>query len=304
MISFRYHIVSIVAVFLALALGVVMGTTVVKPGVVEQLRRQAEGELAKTKALQDQVNQLQAQLRIWQVFGDGAQTILLNGQLSGKQVVIVTVEGVDPAEIDGIRRALEQGGATVVSLIVVTSRMALADAAAREDLAAILGASPNDSTPVLAARAAQSLGTRLSTAPATGDPDVLQQLVTGRFLALRGGSDPLQMVGTGDQGVVFLAGGAKAPAVDLKGFLAPVVSAVVAANRPVVAAETTDSAYEFVQLFRVDATLDNHMVTVDDADTVGGRVAVVLGLRDLIQTPGHGGDYGVKGGASGPIPVP
>ena len=35
MVSFRYHVVSIVAVFLAIGLGILMGTTVVRQGVVE-----------------------------------------------------------------------------------------------------------------------------------------------------------------------------------------------------------------------------------------------------------------------------
>jgi hypothetical protein len=216
---------------------------------------------------------------------------------------MVTVDGVDPAEIDGVRRALEQGGATVVSLMRVTSRMALADDSARKDLATIIGASPTAPAAALSARAAQSLGARLSSAPPAGAADLLQQMISGKFLALSGGSAPIQTVGSADQAVVFLAGGAQGPAFDLKGFLLPVVSAVVSANRPVVAAETTNTAYQFVPFFRDDGTLDNRMVTVDDADTVPGRVAVVLGLRDLIQSPGRGGDYGVKSGASSLIPV-
>ena len=146
MISFRYHLVSIVAVFLALALGVVVGTTVVKPGLVDQIRHQTDVQIAKNRALQDQVNQLQTDMKTWQVFGDEVQTMLVTGQLSGKQVVMVTVDGVDPAEVDGVRHALEQGGATVVSLIRVTSRMALADDSSRRDLATIMGESPT--TPV------------------------------------------------------------------------------------------------------------------------------------------------------------
>ena len=304
MISFRYHLVSIVAVFLALALGVVVGTTVVKPGLVDQIRHQTDVQIAKNRALQDQVNQLQTDVKTWQVFGDEVQTMLVTGQLSGKQVVMVTVDGVDPAEVDGVRHALEQGGATVVSLIRVTSRMALADDSSRRDLATIMGESPTTPVNLLSTKTAQSLGARLTNAPRPGDADLLQQLVTGRFLALNGGSAPLTTIGAGGQSVVFLAGGAQVPPFDLKGFLLPVVSAIVGANRAVVAAETTSSSYPFVPLFRDDGTLDSHMVTVDDADTVPGRVALVLGLRDLTLSPGRGGDYGVKGGASGLLPMP
>jgi hypothetical protein len=301
LISFRYHLVSIVAVFLALALGVIMGTTVVKQGVIDQLRRQTNGAVQTTHRLQTQVNQLQAELGTWQNFGDQAQAMLVSGQLSGRDVVMVTVDGVDPAEIDGVRRALEQSGATVVSLVVVTARMSLSDQGARTDLATILRTAPTASASTLMARAAQALGTRLSNAPIPGDADLLQRLVTGRFLALRGGSGPVQSIGTPDQPIVFLAGGGQAPVVDIKGFLMPLVSQLVTANRPVVAAETIDTIYAFVPLLRSDGSLDNHLVTVDDADTVWGRVAVVLGLRDLLLTPGRGGDYG-KNGSGGLIP--
>ncbi|MFN2523414.1 MAG: copper transporter, partial [Mycobacteriales bacterium] len=38
-IDFRYHLVSIIAVFLALALGIVVGTTALNGGIVDTLRR-------------------------------------------------------------------------------------------------------------------------------------------------------------------------------------------------------------------------------------------------------------------------
>jgi hypothetical protein len=302
LISFRYHLVSIVAVFLALALGVVMGTTVIKQGVVDQLRTRTNNAVQTTHRLQNQVNQLQSELGTWQTFGDAAQGMLVSNTLNGRDVVMVTVDGVDPAEVDGVRRALEQAGARVVSLIVVTSRMSLADQSARTDLATILGASPTASAGALTTRAAQALGTRLSNEPPVGDADFLQQLVAGRFLALRGGSGPVQSVGAPDQAVVFLSGGTQSPPVDMKGFLIPVVSQLVTANRQVVAAETFASAYPFVPLVRSDGSLDNRLVTVDDADTLWGRVALVLGLRDLLLTPGRGGDYGLKSGATALIP--
>jgi len=165
-----------------------------------------------------------------------------------------------------------------------------------------LGVASNTAPAALTARAAHALGARLSGQAAARDPDLLQQLMTARFLALRGGSGSGQVVGVGDQAVVFLTGGAQDPSVDMKGFLMPMVSELVGTNRPVVAAETMDSSYPFVPLLRDDGSLDNRLVTVDDADTVPGRVAVVLGLRDLLLSPGRGGDYGVKSGATALIP--
>jgi hypothetical protein len=72
----------------------------------------------------------------------------------------------------------------------------------------------------------------------------------------------------------------------------------------VAAAESADSATPFVLLLRDDGHLDGQMVTVDNADQVPGRAALVLGLRDLLSSPGSGGDYGIKAGASSLLPKP
>ncbi len=139
MISFRYHLVSIVAVFLALALGVVMGTTVVKQGVIEQLRSRTDAAVKTTHLLQQEVNQLRTDVNTWEKFSTEAQPILVTSQLSGEQVVMVTIQGVDLPEVDGVRRALQQSGATVVGILEATSRMALTDSRAQSDMAAVLG---------------------------------------------------------------------------------------------------------------------------------------------------------------------
>ena len=86
--------------------------------------------------------------------------------------------------------------------------------------------------------------------------------------------------------------------------LEPLAASLAVAGRPVVATETVDTAYPFVPLVRGDGVVNGRLVTVDNADTMVGRIAVVLGLRDLLETPGHGGHYGVKPGATSLIPKP
>ena len=66
MINFRFHLVSLVAVFLALALGVVMGSTVIDRAIVDRLssqidsvKKRADAERADNRALRDQVKGLE-----------------------------------------------------------------------------------------------------------------------------------------------------------------------------------------------------------------------------------------------------
>ncbi len=59
MIDFRYHLVSIVAVFLALAIGIVVGSTALKPAVLSGLQKTATAEKKRIDALYAQNRQLQ-----------------------------------------------------------------------------------------------------------------------------------------------------------------------------------------------------------------------------------------------------
>ncbi len=305
MISFRYHIVSIVAVFLALALGVLLGTTVVNQGVIENLSDRTNDAVQRSEQLRAQVSELQAGLRNWDRFGAAVEPILISGQLTAREVVVVTQEGVDAGEVDGVRQAFSDAGASVVAVIVVTNRMALLDADARTDLQTILGrAAAADDPLAMSEAAAQQVAARLANGPAGGTTDLLRELIDARFLVVRDGTGTIDQIGTASQALSILAGGTQEPVLDPESFLAPLTVALAQNARPVVAAETQESTYPFVPLLRRDGSLDDQVVTVDNADTMPGRIAVVLGLRDLLQEPGRGGHFGVKGGASALIPQP
>ncbi|HEX2089871.1 MAG TPA: copper transporter [Actinomycetota bacterium] len=305
MISFRYHVVSIVAVFLALALGVLLGTTVVNQGVIENLSQRTNDAVRRSEQLRSQVSELQTELRNWDRFGAEVEPMLISGQLTAREVVIVTQEGVDAAEIDGVRQALTDAGASVVAVIVVTNRMALLDDDARTDLQTIIGPLASGNDPIaMSETAARELAARLTNGPAGGTTDLLGELIDARFVVVRDGTGTIDQIGGATQALSILAGGNREPVLAPESFLAPLTVALAENARPVVAAETAETAYPFVPILRRDGSLDGGLVTVDNADTMPGRIAVVLGLRDLLQEPGRGGHFGVKGGASGLIPQP
>ena len=303
MISFRYHLVSIVAVFLALALGVVVGTTVVNQGIVDDLRRRTDAAVQNADKLRSQIADLNSQLNASKSFENVVMPILIKDQLTGVDVVVLTQQDVSASDVEGVRRALTDAGAIVVAELVVTNRMALADGSSQAELAAALGVTNTGASDQLAKEAARALGTRLSTGPAL-DPgdDLLTKLGSSGFLLTRGGAGPDSIGGAGQ--AVVLVSGATSPTVDPGSFLAPLATALVQAGRPVAAVETEAAVAPFVPLLREDGSLDGHLVTVDDVDSTPGRVALVLGLRDLLSSPGKGGDYGVKAGASGLLPRP
>ena len=93
MISWRYHLVSIVAVFLALGLGVLTGTTVLNDNLVRNLKAQTKTLKADLDELRASVDDLQSQLGTMGTFAEQAVPYLVGGRLATRQVVVVSEEG-------------------------------------------------------------------------------------------------------------------------------------------------------------------------------------------------------------------
>jgi hypothetical protein len=312
LISFRYHLVSIVAVFLALGLGILAGTTVINQQVVKGLKHrtsQAEQDVLNArKELQD----LRGLVGDLQTYIKDARPFLIDGKLAGQQVVLLTQDGSDPDAVAEARSALADAGARVTTLDL-TSRMALSDPTSQKDLATLLSL-PADTPPeTLQATAARSLGDRLAVGPPASDlpqpnaaRDLLEGLLSKGFLKATS-LTPAQLpqIGGPNQAVVVVAGGNSAPALPIESFLLPMIAQLEQhVGLPVAAAESTaTTTFPFVPLLRGDGQLaSDPMVTVDDVDADhGGGVALVLALRDLVLT-GQGGNYGLKSGSDGILP--
>jgi hypothetical protein len=119
-IDFRYHLVSIVAVFLALAIGIVVGATALAPKVEVGLNRASIVEKhqieSKQATINDLKNQISADQALDQTLAQAWAPIVLHNLLTGQKVVLVTAPGADGATISGITSALKQTGAEVTGL--------------------------------------------------------------------------------------------------------------------------------------------------------------------------------------------
>jgi Copper transport outer membrane protein, MctB len=112
-IDFRYHLVSIVAVFLALAIGLVVGAAALQPKVTEGLDRASRIEKNEISSQRSAIKQQQDQINSDQAFAQSSAPLLLAGLLAGQRVVLVTAPGADAAAINGITTALDLAGAKV-----------------------------------------------------------------------------------------------------------------------------------------------------------------------------------------------
>jgi hypothetical protein len=300
-ISLRYHLVTIVAVFLALAVGLLAGSAFVEPGLVDQLRTQTDNLRDQVRELEGSLTEARAEIDALDGFVDAALPYLTQDRLLGRSAVVVAQEGVEDALIGQTQRALADAGADVVAVISARDVIASQDPETQARLADLLGvpAAPAEDLPALTASA---LAARI----ANGDPssevedDLLAQLLSDGFLAPIGSGlseGTLERVGEDGQVVVVLGGGPEEePAVPPEAFLVPLVEELAVLDLPLAAGESTSSPVGFVEPIR---GLDG-IVTVDDLDLSIGGAALVLGLDRLLDT-GQGGAYGIEDGAD-PLP--
>jgi len=312
LISFRYHIFTIVAIFLAVGLGLLFGSSVVQPALIENLRNQANQlsrDLSDTRA---EVSDLKAQVSALQRAGDILPS-LDPGTLAGTPVVLVTHDGVDARLLSQTRQSLSEAAVKVVAELSVTDRMVIGDEPSRQALAELLGMAGDTDTPTLQARAAEVLAQRLAVGeprravPPTGT-DILDELLTANFLTTPPGSPAISrgdLPGIGGKGqlVVVLSGGQGEPIIDPQDFFVPLVEGLVLRGATVGAGESVSTAYPFVPPLRADGSAADgtRMVTVDDLDFSVGGAALVLGLERLLFL-GQGGNYGIKAGATAALP--
>jgi hypothetical protein len=303
MISFRYHVVTIVAVLVALAAGVLLGGTFLDTALANQLNRQVAQLRVELDQAQGQSADVQRQLTVSAKFETIVLPKLLAGRLTGVPTVLVTIEGVDLSALQAARQSLAQADAADLETIQLTARMGSSDPADQEALAQIIGLSgpPPADLPVLVM---QALADRLLELPAPGAPDLLMELRTEGFIQIIG-STGVTGIGIPGQIVGVVAGGAAPPSVDPATYLLPLISSLVGRDpvTPVNAGEPTTTEYPFVSLIRT-SPLNGQLVTVDDVETVFGQLSFAIGLQDLVANPGHGVNYGEGAGASAPFPAP
>lgn len=320
MVDFRYHVVSIVAVFLALGIGIVFGTTVIDRALLENLDRNVTRLTADKRELEAERRELTERIADAEAWGEAVAPTLVRGVLSGERVVVVAAPGVDKGLRDGVAEQLGDAGATVVGRIRLSD--ALDDPARGTELDdLVVRELPAGLTlPGTGATAAQramaelayviGLGaddTRLPGEPPSATTRVLAGLRERGFLGIDGGAvSPARNV------VVILPvepepspspsaspDGSRPVGVELVASLASLP------RRPavVVVAPTGGSvAGTPLEAVRADDLLKDAVSTVDDADTVYGRAALVLALREARR--GGVGHYGDGVGAEAPVPTP
>jgi hypothetical protein len=307
MINFRFHVVSLIAIFLALALGVVIGAGVIDRGVVDALdsrlntvEKNSDRIKSENSALSDRNDQLQSMI------GD-LQPFAVSGRLLGDSVGIVAIRGVDGDRVAQLVTAAQQADATATGTLWLEDKWALPDDDSVKALQEALGTTTKNKT-TLRNEGYQQLAQRLALPESTsGSEDLLVVLQRAGFLGFDAVSNSAinDFPGRG-AGIVLVVGNQGAVDPDLVAL--PLGTQLHTAEVPTVVAgvwadvnEGPDRA-DAVQPIR-DDDLAETVSTVDDLDLVEGPTTVVLAMSDLLLTPPVVGHYGYGSNAR-PLPDP
>ena len=136
-IDFRYHLVSIVAVFLALAIGIVLGSTELQGSTLDGLRTASNSLRSQLSAVSAQRDGLVQQASANDAFLQTAEPKLLSAMLTGNRIVLVTEPGAPSAITSGIEKAAGYAGATVTGTVALQPKFNDLSGTTRSSLAAI-----------------------------------------------------------------------------------------------------------------------------------------------------------------------
>jgi hypothetical protein len=301
-ISFRYHLVSIVAVFLALALGIVVGTTALNGPITTDLRKQVNTLKSDRTSLANQVKSLQGQVADAGQFASSFGAQLVKGTLTKQSVLLIGLPGARSSVEDGITKQIEAAGGKLSGHLELTD--AYIDPRRASDITSLVtsGVHPIGLTLPEVSDAGQLGGALLAfVLLGKGERTDLSQVLGGfselHMVSVAGNVGPsttVVVVGTGP-----LTSANYAAAAELA-----LVSALQQAGGHVVVAGDSGSASQSGVVASVrGANGDRATVsTVDNADDAIGQVSTVLALADITKSAvGH---YGTAKNADALFPSP
>lgn len=313
MISLRQHALSLAAVFLALAVGVVLGSGFLSDTLLSSLRDEKRDLYTQISGLNDQKNVLNEKLSAANNFDTQLVGRIVHDALGGKSVVVFRTPDAKDDDVAAVSKIIGQAGGVVSGTVSLTQEFV--DANSAEKLrtvvnSSVLPAGQQLSTKLVdqGSQAGDLLGIALlintnPAVPAVDEPQrdtVLASLRDTGFVTYQ----PSDHMGAANAAVVITggslpqdAGNQGVSAARFAAALAPHGSGTVLAGR-----DGSASGGAAVAVTRADAGMSSVISTVDDVDTAPGRITAVLSLHDLISG-GHVGQYGTGHGATS-ITVP
>jgi len=282
MLDARYHLFYLIAIFLMLGFGILIGASYYGPIQVNQQKKVLDALAAETNKVVQERNEVRDRVAKDESALSSLRPALVRGKLVGKRVILIQTGDYADATQQA-NTAVSDAGATVAATVVLTSRWGTLLPKQRDALAAI-------ASPTSAADQDKALLTALATALTTGSnsraSSATLEALQGQDLITRSGdlSQPCALFvlvgGSRDDTSSNLLDG---PLLD--GFKSVPGSVTLVGCEPFTAAASSIPAYQAAGI-----------PTVDCVDLPLGQLVLPFALQE------HLGDYGLKPTAKQPLP--
>jgi len=278
----RYHAISLVAVFLALGIGVVLGVAIGDQGIVSDASRDLEkslrGDLDQARS---RASDLRRELAQRKEFERQAYPALVGGLMPDWRIGIVAMNRLPSGYVSEVRDAVEPAGASIESVSVVEAPVPLDRVKGELDGTKLERVSRDDEV-------LDRFGRRIGRQVAQGG-QLVQRLRQELFSTSRGeykGVDGIVLIRDPDE----LKGEEKSRQ---DRFESALIDAAKDTDVEVVGVEKTGTDPSRISWFA-----DQSVTSVDDLDLVEGKTALVWALL------GASGRFGVKDSAQRLLPPP
>lgn len=315
MIDFRYHLVSLVSVFLALAVGIVLGAGPLKESIGDTLTEQVNSLRSDRDALRQDLDRSNTALGHRDEFITAVSPELIANQLGGRTVVLVGLPGSLTDGLDQLRTALEDSGATVTGQVRL--REDWNDPAKEADretlierLASLVGLADAGNGPTLDSLLARALVTGELADSGVPSPvgkallDAMEEVglleieeePTGRA------TEAILLAPAVDTTTTTASPSTSAePADDVEGWASVALALDTGSDGAVVygpASAAGDGG--LIAQIRADTSVGGNVSTVDTGGTSMGPPTAILALSEQLR--GAAGAYGFGPGAKAPLP--
>jgi len=306
-IDFRYHLVSIVSIFLALAVGIVLGAGPLKEDLGNTLTSEVKNLRQDKATLRSQLDLAERGGKARDDFTTASNRSLLASRLADTTVSVIVLPGADSGLVKSTTETLTGAGATIGSTISVQDAWVDPDKATlrstlAQQLAGQVGVPVDQSADLVDTVLARSVLTKAGSG-APGATAALEGLRTGELVKYSSDTVTRATVAVVVAGPV--SGSDAAERTDRATALAKLAGAMDSAGAGAVlvtssTAPGTTGVASVVTTVRDDKDLPDTLSTVDDGELPMGQASVVFGL--LEQEAGKSGQYGLASDASAAFP--
>jgi hypothetical protein len=279
MLDMRYHVISLVAVFLALGIGILLGTTIVERGLVAEQKAQIKSLRKTFEEIKTKNAELNDELDAYSRYASESRPYMTNGRLVERSVAVLAGKDPDEKGLSSIYDGIAAAGGVVPVTITISGTEAYKDPAVIANLNTLFGVQAD--AQALRERVFAEVVSQLRSAGNLGILTTLEQL---GVLHMRG-------VLQGPVSQAVMLGGIDEKALDKTDV--PLIKAFTAVGFPLAgvgSAQTPDSVLVTYG--------KNGISTVAHVETTPGQVAMVMVLQ------GATGNYGSGKSAGKMIPEP